>query len=432
MSGNFVKAGKHVVLLGCLFAAVQGVQARSTSFNEDTAIVRGLLNEEAGNYARALPIFLRLYDRTGKMEYLIHAAELSMGLKGAQKRLVTRLKTWLRRHPQASPTRQKAVRLLVVLYARSGALEKAYRTAKRWLSKSTDPKDLILAATLDVDLKHYKEAVNLLESAYGKTLDEKTLLQIATLEDHYLHNPEAAITLLESHLRMHPQSDPMVYERLIGLYARQKRFDKVLDLYRKMYEIYPSEALKEKIVKLALYRRDFGALTKFLERHPGNERLLYALYKEQKRYDRAIALAKRLYAKTHQPRWLAEEAILLYEEAKAEKKITPEVLQKFRALFDRALKEGADDSLYLNYYGYTLIDHGLDIDRGIALVRRALKQQPKNPYYLDSLAWGLYKKGECAQAKKVMEEVVAAGEIKEPEIEMHRKKIESCAEHGKK
>ena len=107
-------------------------------------------------------------------------------------------------------------------------------------------------------------------------------------------------------------------------------------------------------------------------------------------------------------------------------------MQKFRALFDRALKEGADDSLYLNYYGYTLIDHGLDIDRGIALVRRALKQQPKNPYYLDSLAWGLYKKGECAQAKKVMEEVIAAGKIKEPEIAMHRKKIESCAEHGKK
>ncbi|WP_456429914.1 hypothetical protein [Nitratifractor sp.] len=432
MSGYFVKAGKHAILLGCLFAAVQGLQARSTSFDEDTAIVRGLLNEEGGNYTRALPIFLRLYDRTGKTEYLIHAARLGMGVKGAQKRLIARLRSWLRRHPKATPVHQEAVRLLVILYARNGALDRAYRTAKRWLSKSTDPKDLILAATLDVDLKHYKEAVNLLESAYGKTLDEKTLLQIATLEDHYLHNPEAAITLLESHLRMHPQSGPLIYERLIGLYARQKRFDKVLDLYRQMYDRYPSEALKQKIIKLALYQRNFEALTKFLQRHPGNERLLYSLYKEQKRYGKALALAKRLYAQTHQPRWLAEEAILLYEEAKAQKRVTPDVLQKFRALFDRALKEGADDSLYLNYYGYTLIDHGLDIDRGIALVRRALTQQPNNPYYLDSLAWGLYKKGECARAKKVMEKVVAAGEIKEPEIEMHRQKIERCAQHSVK
>lgn len=427
-----MRVGRDAVLVCCLFAAVQGLEARTVSFDEDAAIVRGILAEESGDYAGALSIFLHLYDRTGNSEYLIRAGGLSMGVGRGSRGVMTRLRNWLRRHSDATPQHRKIARLLVVLYAKNGKLDRAYRAAKHWLRSSTDPKDLILAATLDIDLKHYREAAKLLEKAYGKTLDEKILLQLVTLEERYLHDPKAAVTLLESHLRMHPKSDPRIYERLIGLYARQKRFDEVLELYRKMYEHHPSDALMQKIIKLSLYRRDFDTLIRFLERHPGNERLLYSLYKEQKRYDKALTLAKRLYAQTHRPRWLADEAILLYEKAKAQNKVTPELLRKFRTIFDRALKEGADESLYLNYYGYTLIDHGLDIDRGIALVRRALKQQPKNPYYLDSLAWGLYKKGECGRAKKVMDELVTVGEIDEPEIEMHRKKIERCAQNSVK
>jgi tetratricopeptide (TPR) repeat protein len=158
--------------------------------------------------------------------------------------------------------------------------------------------------------------------------------------------------------------------------------------------------------------------------------MLYMLYKEQNRFDKAIALAHKRYEETGQPRWLAEEAILTYEKARAEGKVSPELLKRFQKLFDRALKEGADESLYLNYYGYTLIDHDLDLERGVALVRRALKQQPDNAYYLDSLAWGLYKEGRCAEAAKVMEKVMADEGLREPEIKMHWESIQNCLDKG--
>ena len=399
--------------------------AKLPAAQEDSLIVRGLLNEEYNFFDRSIRVFLELYDRTGKVDYLVQAARDGMMEGGDNAAIIARLQRWVAKDAARSRNRQP-VRLLVALYARSGALEKAERVSDRWLSQSDDPQDLLLAATLKMDLKKYAEAVKLLERAYGKSMDEKTLLQIATLQVKYLHQPQKAITLLENHLKMKAKSGAEVYFKLIGLYAGEKRLDKVLELYKKLYEIHPRKALLEKIIKLSLYTRDFDGLIRFLEARPGNEELLYMLYKEQNRYDKAIALAKERYAQTHKPKWLAEEAILIYEEAKAKKKITPQLLKRFRELFDRALEEGADESLYLNYYGYTLIDHDLDLDRGIALVRKALEQQPKNSYYLDSLAWGLYKKGRCAEARKIMEKVMATGEIKEPEIEMHWKKIKEC------
>ncbi|WP_292662340.1 hypothetical protein [Nitratifractor sp.] len=420
----------RLVLWGFL-ALGSALYARPTAPGEDSLIVQAVLNDESDNYAQGQRLYLKLYRRTGNVEYLVHAGDDAMRRGGDTTLIARKLKEWIRRHGRQSATRVP-MRTLTLLYARSGRLQEAWKVARRWLVPGGEPQDLKLAATIAVDLKKYRQAVDLLQKAYTGTLDESYLLAEVTVLQKFLHEEKKAETLLENHLHLKPDSSVELYFTLISLYAREHKYGKVLALYKELYHRFPQQQLMDKIVKLSLYTGDLAGLIDFLEGTHGNEVLLYRLYKQLGRYDKAVALAKRRYRETHKPKWLAEEAILLYEEAKAEKKITPEVLQKFRALFDRALKEGADDSLYLNYYGYTLIDHGLDIDRGIALVRRALKQQPKNPYYLDSLAWGLYKKGECAQAKKVMEEVIAAGKIKEPEIAMHRKKIESCAEHGKK
>ncbi|MBR4558657.1 MAG: hypothetical protein IKO21_03690 [Fibrobacter sp.] len=62
----------------------------------------------------------------------------------------------------------------------------------------------------------------------------------------------------------------------------------------------------------------------------------------------------------------------------------------------------------LNYYGYTLIDLNRtpeELDKGIALVNEALaKDNSAEPTeaYLDSKAWGLYRKGLFAEALEVM------------------------------
>ena len=65
----------------------------------------------------------------------------------------------------------------------------------------------------------------------------------------------------------------------------------------------------------------------------------------------------------------------------------------------------------LNYYGYTLIDLNRspeELDKGIALVNEALatdKNAEPSEADLDSKAWGLYRKGQFAEALEVMKQI---------------------------
>jgi predicted Zn-dependent protease len=138
-------------------------------------------------------------------------------------------------------------------------------------------------------------------------------------------------------------------------------------------------------------------------------------------------MAQKLYQKTAEIKWLAEEGMMVYEQAKKRSRaIDPQALKKMQELLEDALKKGLKDPLYLNYYGYTLIDHDMDIDRGIVLVQQALIQEPQNTYYVDSLAWGLYKKGNCDKAYELMKQVVAKEGLSEEEIKIHWNLIRKC------
>jgi tetratricopeptide (TPR) repeat protein len=52
----------------------------------------------------------------------------------------------------------------------------------------------------------------------------------------------------------------------------------------------------------------------------------------------------------------------------------------------------------LNYVGYTLADRNTDLDRALALVTRALEQNPEADYIVDSLAWVQYRLGRFDEA----------------------------------
>ena len=57
-------------------------------------------------------------------------------------------------------------------------------------------------------------------------------------------------------------------------------------------------------------------------------------------------------------------------------------------------------------------------------MQEALKLEPNSPYYLDSLAWGLYKLGECAQAYEIMK--YFGENIYEEEVAVHFEAIKKC------
>lgn len=62
------------------------------------------------------------------------------------------------------------------------------------------------------------------------------------------------------------------------------------------------------------------------------------------------------------------------------------------------IEKNPDDHEILNFIGYTIVDKGGDMQKAEEYLRKAVKLQPENPAYLDSLAWLCYKKGEMKEA----------------------------------
>ena len=60
---------------------------------------------------------------------------------------------------------------------------------------------------------------------------------------------------------------------------------------------------------------------------------------------------------------------------------------------DTLLKLRPHEANLLNFYGYLLADQGWELERARTMIDEAVKAEPKNPYYLDSLGWVLYRQG---------------------------------------
>jgi tetratricopeptide (TPR) repeat protein len=78
-------------------------------------------------------------------------------------------------------------------------------------------------------------------------------------------------------------------------------------------------------------------------------------------------------------------------------------------LFDRAeeqfkkvLAVNGNNGQVLNYYGYMLGDQGTRLDEAEDLVRRALKDDPFNGAYLDSLGWIYFKQNKLVDAEATL------------------------------
>lgn len=71
--------------------------------------------------------------------------------------------------------------------------------------------------------------------------------------------------------------------------------------------------------------------------------------------------------------------------------------------FRRALELSPDQPGVLNYLGYSMTEQGGDLDEALAMIERAVAAEPDNGYYIDSLAWALFRMGRYEEAVQPME-----------------------------
>jgi tetratricopeptide (TPR) repeat protein len=83
------------------------------------------------------------------------------------------------------------------------------------------------------------------------------------------------------------------------------------------------------------------------------------------------------------------------------------IYDKAEEEFKKALAVNPRNAPVLNYYGYMLGDLGIRLDEAQALVERALKEEPYNGGYLDSLGWIYFKEHRTADAEATLRKALA-------------------------
>lgn len=80
--------------------------------------------------------------------------------------------------------------------------------------------------------------------------------------------------------------------------------------------------------------------------------------------------------------------------------------EKAEADFFAALELQPDQPLVLNYLGYSWLEKGVNLDRAMEMIRKAVDQRPDDGYIVDSLGWGYYLLGDFPNAASELERAV--------------------------
>lgn len=385
--------------------------------NEDALIMYALRAEQLRDYASAAKIFNTLYEKSNKKEYLYNSLQSKLNMYDSQA-VVDKVDEITK----GSLDDFYLVRIKIIALLQQGKLEEAKNLALKLVDKSDKVDDYLLVSDIYVKQGKFNTAAKYLERAYTQDYNEKILDKLSIVLYVNLQRKKDAIAQLETHTRMYGCSE-LICNRLLGFYSNDNNIDGLLSTYLRLYKINSSKDIARKIVQLYAYKKEYIKLMTFLENSKSDDETLLRLYVTTQNYIKAYPLADKLYTKTGDIDYLGQSAIYEYESnpKRDDKELLDRVINKLR----KVVKE-YPNPLYLNYYGYILIDHSIDIKKGMKYVNKALEAEPNSPYYLDSLAWGYYRLGDCKKAKNIIDKVskLEGGDVQE--VRDHIDAIKKC------
>ncbi len=80
--------------------------------------------------------------------------------------------------------------------------------------------------------------------------------------------------------------------------------------------------------------------------------------------------------------------------------------KRAEADLEHALELKPDQPLVLNYLGYSWIDRGENLQRGLKMIQKAVELRPEDGYIVDSLGWAHYRLGDYGSAVQYLEKAL--------------------------
>jgi tetratricopeptide (TPR) repeat protein len=129
------------------------------------------------------------------------------------------------------------------------------------------------------------------------------------------------------------------------------------------------------------------------------------VYYHSVQYDKAIPIFEKVIATERKKPNLEKNVLILKFTRSSLSNIYVLMgdMRKGEALLEDMLREDENDPGINNDLGYLYADQGKNLEKAEKMILKAVRAEPENAAYLDSLAWVLYKRGKFQEALTQME-----------------------------
>lgn len=248
----------------------------------------------------------------------------------------------------------------------------------------------------------------------------------------------------------------ILYQQLGHLYREVQNYTAAVYTFEEMYSLGEEEDRRGRLLVMDAYRaakelpKALEEARKALDKYPKDQAVLTSkalLLGEKGDTDEAVRILKGLLTGTEADRDTYLNIAQVYERGRryADAETAARTAEKLPgqprdnemvwfllgAIFERQKQfDGAErefkrvlainprNAPVLNYYGYMLGDRGVRLEEAGALVERALKEEPHNGAYLDSLGWVYYRQNRFGEAETMLRKAVER-EGRDPTIHSH-------------
>jgi tetratricopeptide (TPR) repeat protein len=322
-------------------------------------------------------------------------------------------------------------------------------------SDPQSPMSYVRLAQLDRQMGNFADAQKELEQARSLAPDNLEIpYQESVLEDTLGDEPKA-IALLQEVLKKTEKSDgkynpaeannrAVYLQRLGTIYRSQEDYDKAIETFQQIVALGSDQAPRGESLIVETYqinhqnRKAIQEVDAALEKYPHNRELLMqraSLLGQEGHRDEAVAQLTKLLTGSPDDREIYLAMAQIYSQAKLYPK-AEEVIQKALSLssdpddqeyarfmlgsvyererkydlaeeqFRKVLATDPLNDAAANYLGYMLADRGVRLDESVKYIKDALKIEPNNGAYLDSLGWAYYKMKRNDMAQGPLEKAV--------------------------
>ena len=240
------------------------------------------------------------------------------------------------------------------------------------------------------------------------------------------NDPKAAQTQLDALVRDEP-TNPLTHYFIGIIAAEQKDWDKAVESFERAIQL--NEGAKREVdqfyyelAEIHLRRDDAEAALKLLAKARGKFKSSFLLeyltgmaHSRLKDYAASIKhfTSAELLAKRDEPERLT--ALFFFQVGTAFERHKD--FKQAETYFRQSLQLAPDFAEVLNYLGYMWAERGENLTEAKEMIGKALKQEPENAAFLDSMAWVLFR---LKQPKEALEfQLQALKHQKEPDATLH-------------